>query len=108
MTSTITPSTTVGVRAVAGVIGTLVAVSVPPFLVGTLAIQMGRTMAFGAADVATAVAGYYAVSALLSRSRGASSRGAAPRSRCASPRSAVPPAWPASRWRTARPGWSSR
>ncbi|MFJ9313835.1 MFS transporter [Pimelobacter simplex] len=66
MTSTITPRPTVGVRAVAGVIGTLVAVSVPPFLVGTLAIQMGRTMAFGAADVATAVAGYYAVSALLS------------------------------------------
>lgn len=66
MTSTIAPSTTTGVRAVAGVLGTLVAVSVPPFLVGTLAIQMGRTMAFGAADVATAVAGYYAVSALLS------------------------------------------
>ncbi|MDQ6522531.1 MFS transporter [Nocardioides sp. LHD-245] len=66
MTSTIEPSTTTGVRAVAGVLGTLVAVSVPPFLVGTLAIQMGRTMAFGAGDVATAVAGYYAVSALLS------------------------------------------
>lgn len=66
MTTTIEPSTRTGVRAVAGVLGTLVAVSVPPFLVGTLAIQMGRTMAFGAGDVAAAVAGYYAVSALLS------------------------------------------
>jgi MFS family permease len=53
-------------RAVAGVLGTLITVSVPPFLVGTLAIQMGRGMSFGAADVATAVAGYYAVSAVLS------------------------------------------
>ncbi len=66
MTSTIEPTATTRMRDVAGVLGTLVSVSVPPFLVGTLAIQMGRTMAFGAADVAAAVAGYYALSALLS------------------------------------------
>lgn len=66
MTTTETKVLTTSKAAVAGVVGTLVSISLPPFFVGTLALQIGREIDFDAADLAVAVAAYYLVSALLS------------------------------------------
>jgi predicted MFS family arabinose efflux permease len=52
--------------AVAGVVATMVSVSTPPFLVGTVAIQIAGTMPFSAGQLGGAVAGYYVVSAAVS------------------------------------------
>lgn len=53
-------------RAVAGVVATMISVAVPPFLVGTVAIQVAATMSFTPAQLGSAVAGYYLVSAAVS------------------------------------------
>lgn len=53
-------------RAVLAVVATMISVSVPPFLVGTLAIQIGVSMSFTAGQLGAAVAGYYVVSSAVS------------------------------------------
>lgn len=61
-----TPATARSGRAIAGVVATMVSVATPPFLVGTVSIQISATMSFSARELGTAVAGYYLVSALVS------------------------------------------
>lgn len=51
---------------IAGVVVTMVCVATPPFLVGTIAIQISASMPFSAGELGAAVAGYYLVSALVS------------------------------------------
>lgn len=53
-------------RPMAGVIATMISVATPPFLVGTIAIQIAGTIAFSAGQLGLAVAGYYAFSAAFS------------------------------------------
>ncbi|MBM9464195.1 MFS transporter [Aeromicrobium sp. YIM 150415] len=55
-----------GTRAVTGVVWTMVAASLPPFLIGTIAIQIGRSFSFTPAQLGLSVAAYYIVSAALS------------------------------------------
>lgn len=55
-----------GAGAVAAVLATMVSASIAPFLVGSISVQIGRTISFTPADVGLAVAGYYLVSAVLS------------------------------------------
>lgn len=58
---------TVGTRRTsAGVVATMISASLPPFVVGTLSIQIGQDIDFVVADLGLAVATYYLVSALLS------------------------------------------
>jgi len=59
-----------GARDVASVVVAMVSVAFAPFLVGTLSVQIGRSFAFAARDLAVAVAGYYLVSAALSPAGG--------------------------------------
>lgn len=59
-------STTHGRRSMAGVIATMISVATPPFLVGTIAIQVAATIPFSAGQLGLAVAGYYAFSAAFS------------------------------------------
>lgn len=49
-----------------GVVATMVSVSTPPFLTGTVAIQIAATMPFSPGQLGAAVAGYYVVSAMFS------------------------------------------
>lgn len=55
-----------GPGAVSAVLTTMVSASVAPFLVGSISVQIGRTIDFTPADVGLAVAGFYLVSATLS------------------------------------------
>lgn len=55
-----------GTRAVTGVVWTMVAASLPPFLIGTIAIQIGQSFSFTPTQLGLSVAAYYIVSAALS------------------------------------------
>ncbi|MFF5080700.1 MFS transporter [Actinoplanes sp. NPDC000266] len=70
-------------RAVAGALTTTIAVSVPVFLVGGLAVQIGDELGFSPAGLGLAVSAYFGVSALASVPAGAlvERYGAAPVSR---------------------------
>ncbi|MEU4420912.1 MFS transporter [Actinoplanes sp. NPDC024001] len=71
-------------RAVCGALTTTVAVSVPVFLVGGLAVQIGGELGFSAAGTGLAMAAYFGASALASMPAGAlvERHGAALISRC--------------------------
>lgn len=59
-----------GIRPVAGVVATMISASLPPFIIGTIAIQIGQNIHFTPVDLAKAVAAYYVVSAALSPTSG--------------------------------------
>src|SRR4051794_2994757 len=54
------------VRAAAGALTTTIAVSVPVFLVGGLAVQIGEELGFSPAGLGLAVSAYFGASALAS------------------------------------------
>lgn len=53
-------------HAVAGAVAGMVSAAIPPFLVGTLSLQIAADFEFSASDVALGIAAYYLVSGVLS------------------------------------------
>src|SRR5919202_4242549 len=72
MTEIVSPVSAVRpVRAAAGALTTTIAVSIPVFLVGGLAVQIGDELGFSPAGLGLAVSAYFGASALASVPAGA-------------------------------------